>query len=305
MDNGTSTPTTYTNGNQPLVYQNVPANVRVLSGRTTSIPVYLDDAALSPTFVDPTTGLNYLDRTYFNKRNYFDYTQDAKIEASYADAVMFDISNVGTKAVMQTTGNNAQRIYFTGDAISLSEGTSTGKFESLNPYGAFPGTFTSPVQISSQVAPGTYLLTNSRASDDPTQPPTKYPTILGTWRSYTEVIANPSTFELIAFPNSGERAQFDLAAMVRDASGKITDFYYGIVDVQANTVQLYPLSSLQKGSVTNQINGTLTAVFDSSGAAITSVGTADISRVRTATVSFSGSIPSGFKQTARLLVFRI
>ncbi len=301
------------------VDQTFPANFLVETGRLTSFPVYLDDAMITIS-----NGQVVFDPALFQASN-IDGVANAMV-GFFGDFVMFDISNVADidKPIM-SNASLAQKVYFSGDNIALSEMDAPGAFEMLTPFGVQDGQFTAQQGGTVAPAPGTYVLLVPNPSDLTNT--SKVASLQGIYRNFSsvpigsapgplDVIAYPGTFEVIVFPNSAEDTQPDMVMLQRNAIGAITSMYFGGLDYTTSPPSFvgYPISQVVSGDVSNEITGTLPELRDSAGAIVNLPTDATALKLAAASVR-SGSWtkapvvgpdpwPNSWPTSGRFIVFR-
>ena len=299
MDNGNGGFTTVTNNGQPVVSTQVPAVVHGLRGRTTTLPVFLNDAMITVT-----GGQVNFNTTTFNNTNLDPATQSIKTFIS--DFVEFDITNVPNKPKLKS-GASAARVYFSGENIALSEapiGGKRGTFEELTANTTKLGVFTMPVALGTGVAPGTYTLVEQNLGD--LTGLSKSMSLLGTWRDYNEVLVNLGTLEFVTFPNGTDSPKQQLVVLARNGAGAITDFYFGVADLQAQKFKVFPIANVVSGVATTPISGTLSGLVDQNNAAVTSaVSPIQVGAVRAGTFTVTSGQNANVKGTGKFHVFRV
>jgi hypothetical protein len=286
---------------QPVVRQQFDAAIRAFPGRQTTVPVFLDDAMIRP---DDTNSSVIFDAAAFRRSNY-DPDRN-RLESFLGDYVQFDISGVGTRPALRS-GGVATAVYFTGDHIALSRAL-PGPFEVLVPEAntvveGLGGRFSSLAQF------GSYALTQVDPSD--VNQRAKIVSIQGIWRPYTQVISNMSEtgFEIIAFPDRFDSGLHDLA-LIRRQSGRITDFYFGVLNLTnrtnsglpPNRFRAWPIRNIvltNPANLANQINGSVsnlkTKASGGDSAPVALEGLYSIAATNR---------PAGFSATGRFIVFR-
>lgn len=288
---------TYTGpGGQNAIDTNFDATFLAQTGRQTILPVLLDDQMIT---VD-ISGNPVLDTNLFQSSNYDPIAN--RMLGFYSDYVQFDLSGMATSSKPSLSGGSiANRVYFSGDNIAISEGGSNGVIEVLTPTGIIGGTFT-PKITNPIPAPGTYTLLANDPRDVTNT--AKIASLAGIYRSYTEVFANVGTFEAFVFPNTAEDLQPDCVMFTRDGNGNITSFYFGGIDYDQGTVSIFPINQVVTGDSSNEIDGTISAFKDANGNDVGTVATSSVeASVRTGTFTLSNP-PAGFPATGRFLVFR-
>lgn len=275
----------------PVVIEEFPAHVRVFQGRHTILPVFLDSASL---YWDDFTGVVF-DRQLFEDVN---LTLDDGVMLSFlSDYVAFDISSVADKPLM-LTNIPATRVYFSGDGIALStEAGGLRPFEVLGPISSIEGTWAPPTQITPDF--GTYSLMTIDPRD--LTQTAKITSLMGIFRPYNAVLRNLGSSEMITFPNSRESADQDMVIIARNASGQITDMYFGVVEFDTMTFSAFPIAQVDDGDASNEVSGTISNVVNVGG----DDPDREYSGIRSGTYTVTnGSFPSGFASSGTFLVFR-
>lgn len=299
----------YDNGNQVLTMtsiaglpQTFPAHIRVMPGRYTSQPVFLNDADF--TFNDDQTAVSF-NQDQFNQDN--ELNSFPQLDSFFSDYLAFDISNLasGDRPALQATGAPAGRLYVSGDGYAISENAASGIFESISqslgtvieghfaPPGQLTG-ITLPNGVTSATTPGTYSLVQPDPSDPDPFTSARIVSLQGIWRDYNKMITNAPGVFAISFPGSADNSTQDFILVNQTTSSagyKINAIYFGTADFSSETVRVYPIKDLINASTTGEVDGTINQFKDSSGMATTAPD-----QVRTGTFTFSGSggVPAGF-----------
>ncbi len=305
VDNGSAQPSHLAPpSNLPFA---VPARIRIFPGRTTSIPIFVDDSMF-----DASSGSVVFNSDQFNAVNLGTGTE---IKSFLSDYVAFDISSLPLAArPLLTNGDPAGRIYFSGDAFALSEGgqydsngnvfspprDERGLFEVLTQDVNAPidGHFAPSQIITGTPTPGTYSL----VTPDPTDLTgiARITALQGTWYDFTKVLVSTQTFELITLPSSNDDKDDDVVAIVKTGN-KITALYYGFADLEAGTFDIFPVASIVNGTDTSgELTGSLTGMVTGNN-----VTTTVVHQMRSGTFTFTGgSRPASIPNTGRFLVYR-
>lgn len=283
--------------NQPLFIDTFPLIMRVFPSRTTSLPVFLNDAMLD---YDEVNLQVVWDRQVFELAN-FDPIE-GKMVSFIGDYVEFDISQMGpTDRPNLSSGSPAARVYFSGDGQAVSSSGTTGVFEVLTPSGFIEGTFNGPVP---PVNVSSYTLVQLDPRD--LTGTAKITSLQGTFRNYQEVISSLGTFEFITFPTSQDDELQDLVVIERNGAGVITNMHFGQADLLAGTWLAWPIRNLDDGSVDNEISGTIHTFVNRDGATITVGSSDDADDVRSGrfTISADPDVPGSYPTSGRFIVFR-
>ncbi len=314
----------------------LPASVRTFTGRTTHVPLYLDQDVIA---VDSTTNRATFSLSSFQEIN-FRSGQENTVKGMLADYMAFDITGMSTGARPSlSNGNVATRVFFSGDGYALSDldpySGSAVNFEPLLPGGqqdVVIGRLAGPSQIpSSGSTPGgetagTYSMVQTNPSST-VIPRTKITGLQGIWREHfrqrvnsagtisnTGYLTNLHAFEMITIPSSEDNGRQDLIAVsqniVTDANGAqravVTNCYFGFVDYEANRFFMYPIRNITSiianpsGALQGQVSGTISATVNASGTA-----TLSPTDVRFGSFSItSGGTPNGFPGSGDFVVLR-
>lgn len=275
-----------------------------LAGRTTSLQLFVDDAMITA----PGIGIDF-DRDLFEAINLVDDgTGNFVLLGHIADYVVFDISSVGSKPTMSNS-ISATRVWFSGDGIALSGPVGAGSeyMEVLTPLPPpVEGVFNPPVPLPGGIGPGTYTL----VQDDPIDLAglAKITALRGTWRNYSDAntaqsaFLNLGSYECFTFPQSLDQDKHDMVVVARNGAGTITNLYFGQMDFDSNSFAIWPISQVDDGDASNEINGSISGLLDRNGG---SPSTNRHVRSGTFTITTAGPLPSGFAQTGRFIVYRL
>ncbi|MCE9558089.1 MAG: hypothetical protein K8R88_03990, partial [Armatimonadetes bacterium] len=232
-------------------------------GRYTTVQVRLDDKTLKWV---PGSNVQF-DEDNFTSINYDPLI--LAIRGHISDYIAFDLTNVpsGERPVVESTGNPAEKVLFSGDGIAISEGLgSSSVFELLDPVVIKSGTISEGPVINGKKALNSYKL-------DETDPSLSIKTALvGIWRNSTEVISATDTVSMVAFPNSDDNNRQTLVLFKQNSAGKISGMWHGYVDYDATDTtkgvfKLFPIGTLTTGETTGQeVNGTVSNITRANGA---------------------------------------
>jgi len=279
-----------------------PAKLRVFPGRTTSLPVYIDDSMFTVDTTNPAgPAINY-NESQFQLAN--GATAASPITGFLSDFVAFNLNGV-SQADKQTIGTQAgfagpaDRIFFSGDVYALSDGHGSGAniaALTLNPnlqinglLGA-AGTLNGPGGTLPHA--GTYSLLATNPTDIFQQ--LKIVAGQGIWREHSTVLSglSSSKVNIVTFPSSNDDNLQEMVAFTQDAKNNISSLYFGFADLDSLSFNLYPVLDLVSGTTTdgsgnqNGISGTLGTLYTAS-AGVTS--SPDLVRSGTFTVT---SVPA-------------
>lgn len=277
---------------------NVSARVLSMPGRTSLVPLYLDDTIFT---VDASNNV------VFNATRFSDVNQPSgkPIKSFFNDYVSFDLSGLPAAArPTMSNGSLAGRLYFSGDNYAVSDAGTSGYFEALTLDPATPivGAFGPPGTISGVTGAAGHAGTFTVTQPNPSNPdPTVTMTIValqGTWQDYTSVFNNISNFEVLTFPNSNDD-KFQELVVVHSTGGVVDNLYFGYADLDAGQLHAWPIKNIVTADTSNEITGTVSGFLNSN-----LVSTASIQAARFGTYTFNGTLPSGWKSTGRFTVFR-
>ncbi len=282
FDQETSVPGNLTSYPAPVTFPApYPAKLRVFPGRISSLPVYIDDSMFT---VDTsgTTPVIAFNEAQFKISN--GATASNPIRGFLSDMVAFNVS--GMPAVDKATigsqagfGGPVDRVFFSGDVYAMSDGHTSGStFAALtqDPTLQINGRLGAAGSLNGPGGtlphPGTYSLLALDPTDITQQ--MKIVAGQGIWREHSSVLAGLSTkgLNVVTFPSSNDDNQQEMVAFTQDASGNVTSLYFGYVDLDALTFNLYPLLDLVSGTTvdgsgnSNGVSGTLSTLYTVSGA---------------------------------------
>ncbi len=288
--------------NAPIFRDDFAVRCRAFPGRRSSVQIFLDDATL---FYDEVGQQVVFDRPRFESINYD--LIDQRINGFLSDYVMFDITNVANKPQL-TTGPDATRVYFSGDAIALSVDPVPGgaDMEVLTPLAPPIEALVSPPQSFPIQSDGTYTLRQIDPRD--LQNIARITALQGIWRPYHDpndvsrsLILNPGAFEFFALPNSDDNEKQEIVLIARDLAGDITDMYFGELDYSTLSFAAWPIENVDTGAATGEINGTLSGIVYRAG-----VPNPTYRDIRSGTFTITlGTIPATFQTTGSFLVIRL
>lgn len=283
------------------------ARIRVLPGRDTCVPIFVDDSMFS---LDGTTNTVAFDRAQFELRNGIESATDP-ILTYFSDYVSWDISGLPASARPQlSSGEVATRVYLSGDNYAVS---ANGVFEVLTLDSTAPlvGSYGDEGTIGGRTTPGTYTLRQV----DPTDlfGIAQITAAVGVWRDSTRALTGFGTFDFMLFPTSryeapnsvngnGLRPDEDQELMIVQRNGAtITNIYFGYADLATGEFSAYPIKNLVNAGIDDEISGTLSGFKSKSGSSTTS-----FDLVRTGTFQITtGTAPSGFPNSGTFFVYRV
>lgn len=233
----------------PVSLPGLPINATLVRGRQTTIQTYLNDSSIG--FAG---GAITFDQTGWDNDNL--PSGVTALPGFLSDFVSFDLTPMADadKPSMQV-GGLADKAMFTGDQTGLARGMKTvGSFDLYSQSFVESGVITPPVTIAGQPAPGTY---NVYEPDPRGTPPTALliTAVQGIWRSYTEVLADVPSFNMLVLPTTKANGQHQVVAFNRSGSG-VSALWYGTVTLSGSTgtVTLHPIKEL--GAPTTTATGT-------------------------------------------------
>lgn len=236
-------------------------NMTLAPGRQTTVQVFLSNASL---WWDNATSQVRFDQASFDIEN--DIATSGVIRGFFSDHIAFDISGVASRPSMAMGGAPAQKVFFSGDAMGISNGTSfDGSFDLYGPSFVESGVVTNPVQVGGDIAPGTYTV----LEPDPqviAPPITKISALQGAWRNYTDVFSNIGEESMFIFPTTRDHGQHQVV-LVKRSGGVITDLWYGRITMSGSsgTVEIWSVDQLDDATENNKATGTFSVVSSSGG----------------------------------------
>ena len=258
------------------------AQIRVFPGRTTSVPIYIDDSMFTLDATNASGPAIVFAESQFQLSN--GATTANPIKGFLSDFVGFNLNNVtaADKASLGTQagfGGSADHVFFSGDVYALSDGHSSGSniaalttdpTVQVNGLLGAAGTLSGPGGTLPHA--GTYSLLQLNPTDI-TQT-MKIVANQGIWREHSTVLTNLSStgVNVMTFPSSNDDNLQEMVAWTQDAKGNVSNLYYGFADLDALTFNLYPLVNIVSGSTTdgsgnaNGISGTISGLYTRTGA---------------------------------------
>jgi hypothetical protein len=284
------------------------ARIRVLPGRDSSLPIFLDDSMFSES-----GGVVSFDRDQFELRNNIEGVGDP-ILTYFSDYVSFDISAMSSAdRPLLSNGSAATRVFVSGDNYALgAPGGTSNRFEVLTLDSIEPivGTYGLEGTIAGRSTPGTYTLRQADPSD--LTGIAQITAAAGVWRDSARTFTGFGTFEFILFPTSrlepssgagdnGLRPDEDqeLAIVQRNGAGQVTSFYFGYADLSTGEFFAYPIRNLVDASVTGEVTGILSNFRNANGGS-----TSSFDLVRSGSFTFTGG-SGGFPTSGTFTVYRV
>lgn len=245
-------------------------DVRVFPGRISSVSVRLDDTMVG---WDSANSVPIFNPDAFIAANYNPIY--SSMVSQFSDYVAFNIANVSSKPQLSVSNADADRVYFSGDGYAMSKGLgSTSEFELLDPINVQNGKVTSGPPIGpagSQVSGANLFILEDTGPDT-----TRYTSVIGTWKNFSQVINSSDNITAVAFPTSREsntiqdnaRQQF---VLYKTSGGVVTDLWYGSVfyhvggNPNNNIFKAYPVNTIDDAIPANEVNGTISNLVISNG----------------------------------------
>ncbi|HSI74199.1 MAG TPA: hypothetical protein VK934_13565 [Fimbriimonas sp.] len=287
----------------------IPIVARVFPGRSTSVPIFLDDSMFAITqdpdapAGDPCGGtVVAFDEARFAAIN------EPPIRGFINDYVSFDISampaNERPRMSGLSGGQVVGRVFVSGDNYAISNQGLSGDFEVLTPQVEAPikGNFGPPGTIGGSTHPGTFTLLQL----DPTDlfNLRKIVALQGIWREYDAVVSGFSTWNMVTFPNTDDANIQEVVYFQRDGNGVISNFFFGYVDLDLDEAHLFPVDTLVSGIINPSEEAIvhIDSQIDKHGVP---TNASQLTRSGTFSVSVQGGLPSDAAGSGNYLVFRI
>lgn len=267
-------------------------NITAFQGRTSAVQLLLNDGMINYNNNNSIT----LDRAAFIAANQNPATK--KIQGFLSDYLMFDISHLPDSAKPMlaspdVAGTVAQKVYVSGDNYSLSQGGSSGVFETLYPSETVEGSFF-------PLDPVVNLRTYRLQTFDPRYifPPRLITALAGTYYPYQERLVPQGSLLFATFPGTGDGSLQQLI-IIQGSGGNITNMYFGNVNFASKpnpTFSAYPIKDIQPASTAGQLKGILPAgsLVDKNHSAVSTSAANYWQSVRGGTFQFtngSGTLP--------------
>jgi hypothetical protein len=303
-DNDSGVIQTFGDSNNPFVQeQPFSANIRVFPSRETTVPIFLNDSMVEIISGDTSTTADFLPDVFVARNG-------SPIKGFLSDFLEFDVSSMAGKRPIMSNGQTANRAYFSGDKFALSQAGPSGYFEMLTEDLSHPdpGQFTEPTTVNNTTAPGIYRT----LAPDPTDPThtNQITELIGIVRWFVDpqhdansMVVDAGHFEVILMPeaNDDDTQQILLVAL---NGNKATNMYWGDAHLGSGSFVAYPLANLTTGLTTGAIQGTLSGFLDANAASVSVNTPSAAQNVRYGRYAISGSLPTGFSQSGRFIVFR-
>jgi hypothetical protein len=290
----------------PLPY---PAVLRVFPGRTTSLPVFIDDSM----FTLDTSGISpkiVYDESQFKLIN--GATPSSPIRGFLSDFVSFNTNKLSA-ADRLAIGTDAgfpgpiDRVFFSGDVYAVTDGHASGSniaMLTLDPSVQVNGLLGAAGVLDGPGGTLPHAGTYSILQVNPTDLDQKLKIVAGQgiWREHSTVLTGLSAtgLNVVTFPSSNDDNMQEMVAFTQDADKNITALYFGFVDLDALTFNLYPIKDIVSGVTTGGLSGTLSGLLTK-----TSATTASPDLVRSGTYQFGGGGSIGGQSSGSFYVFRL
>jgi hypothetical protein len=276
----------------------LPINARVFPGRSTSVPIYIDDSMFRFVADDLGNPVAVFDEDRFEQVN------QAPVNGFLNDYVMFDISGMpANERPIMSNGDAVTKVFVSGDNYSVASTGTVGAFEMLTLEVAEPivGTFGSPGTIGNVERPGTFTLEQLDPTD--LENLRRIVALQGMWRPFTSVMTGFGTWNFITFPTREDGARQE-AVLFRHQNGVINTMYYGEVRMDTGEFDLYPIRTLVQGIVPDEqvVSGSITAAFDRNNSQTQSFPSVRSGNFQ---INSRAQLPADAPNTGRFLVFRI
>jgi len=258
-----------------------PANVRVFPGRTTSLPVFIDDSMFTVDASNPLQ-IDYNESQFLQANG---ATAANPMQGFQSDFVSFNLNKVPASAIPTliptATGVAAlpaARVFFSGDVYAVSSSAAVGpNFEVLaldptQPIGGLlgpAGSLTGPTGTVPHA--GTYSMIQINPTD--ITETAHIIALQGIWREHTTVLRQGNGGVLgagsyvVTFPSSSDNNLQEMVAFTQDgtltAAGvpNITNLYFGFIDLDALTFNLFPVIDIMTGATAGGLTGTVGTLF--------------------------------------------
>lgn len=277
-------------------------NARVFPGRSTTVPIYLDDTMFR---LASSSDSNCNGRIAVFDNDRFRELNEPPVQGFINDYVEFDISAMPAAKRPKLTSVNAPagRLFVSGDNYAIGTNAAAGPFEVLTEFVSQPivGTFRQPSQLPGNQTPGTFTLQQL----DPTDlfNKRKIVALQGIWRENEKVITGLGAWNLVTFPNSKDTFSQE-ALFFKEAGGSVVDMYFGFFNFDTKEIHLFPISSIVNGLLDpdSEVVGSVTTQLDRNGTAVVAP---QLTRSGAFSLSKRGHLPSDAPSDGNYLVFRI
>ena len=282
-----------------------PASITVFPSRESTLPIFFNDGMVSFQ-TDPVTNLPSVTLL----TDLFQLQNGNPIPGFISDFLAFDVSSMGAKRPIMSTGAPANRAYFSGDRFALGDAGPSGYFEMLTTDAAHPkaGEFQDPVLLNNTQTPGVWRT----LVPDPTDitHTAMITELFGIFRFMVDpqvqarsMVVNTGSFEVITMPKTPDDDTQQILLMTFNGS-KVTNMYWGDAHLSAGNFVAFPLANLPSGSASGAIQGSLSGFLNKNATPVTLNTPTDAANVRYGRYSISGTLPFGFNRSGRFVVFR-
>jgi hypothetical protein len=305
-DFGDGTTKTFEAGNDLLIREEFPAQIRVFRGRETSMELRLNDAMVELEFQLGTATFNRQEFEFANMPS------GGVVRSFLSDYMMFDIAGMGGLRPQMSNGQFADRVYFSGDRFLLSEQGPSGYIEAIggDSPAPQPGEFVDPFVVANTPAPGEYRLLVADPND-PSETPAMITALRGMFKPFYDpsmeqisLIIPLATFDVLLMPTSQGSDVMQILLVAHNRQGDVSNIYFGDADLSTGAFVAYPIANLPSGSTAGSISGTLSGFVDESGAVVNIGVPEDSERIRSGNFTIVGSRPSEFPGAGTFVVFR-
>jgi hypothetical protein len=306
-------PAFYSLGDEPLISQAFQARIKVYRGREANVDIRLNDASLEFFFNED--GSPSLEPPLF-RADLFEAAnlRDGVIQSYLSDLMMFDISGMpaGSRPNL-SSGPIADRIYFSGDRIALSN-SATKNLEMISPEAGdpIPGVYADPIILGNGTTPGEFRLLVPDPND-PSEVPAQITALRGMFRPFYNpaqptisliIPASGNTFDAIILPTSRGTDVFQILLIAHDGQGHVSNIYFGDADFSARSFVAYPIVNVTTGSTSNRIQGTIQNYTNRFGAVVNVASPDEAEDVFRGTFALTSAPPSGLPSAGTFVVFR-
>jgi len=323
FDEEGGTPGQYTVLGEPASFpKTYPATIRVFPGRTTSLPVFIDDSMFTVDATNPLQ-IDYNESQFLLANG---ATSSNPMTGFVSDFVGFNLRGFTNPAqvpqlIATATGTPADaavEVFFSGDVYGVADATTSGaNFEllTLNPSMPIGGTLggAGTLQGPAGTLPhaGTYSLLQLNPTD--LTETLKIVAGQGIWRQSNTVLVQPNGAALgagnftVTFPSSADNNMQEIVSFVQDANSNISALYFGFIDMDALTFNMYPVVDIMSGSTAGGLTGTISQLFTKQGSATTSPDLVHSGNYtfNTSDGSSTAAAAAGLKTSSTFYTFRL
>jgi hypothetical protein len=312
VDTVTDVPNNFTVGSTDSPFINempFPASISVFPSRESTMPVFLNDGMFNIVEPDPVAEPPITESITFLP-DVFTSANGSPMNGFISDFLSFDISQMGAKRPLMSTGAVANRVYFSGDKFAFSVAGPSGYFEMLTEDATHPkaGEFQDPAVINNIQTPGVWRT----QVPDPTDPThtAQITELFGIFRFMVDpavqtrsMVINTGSFEVITMPKTPDDDTQQILLIAFNGN-KATNMYWGDAHFSSGNFVAFPLNDLASGSAVGAIQGTLSGFLNKNAAPVTIGAPTDTANVRYGRYAIQGTVPVGFNRSGRFVVFR-